>query len=310
MISWEKQRRLAYVARRYYLDDCKQSDIAKELGVSRPLISRMLSEARQLGVVEITIREPGDRGAGLLERLCSASALHGGVLTEDGTDDRMTNCALAEGAAGLLETLHTRRLGIGWGHFIGQLVVWLEENPRPNSLIQEICPLMGNAGVPIRHYHSNENVRLLSQHLGAQPHFLYLPALPESLEEKEVLCSTELYQQICREWARIDTALVNIGNYPSTPDFASVARYGSRLQQAHACGRMLAYYFNQRGELISSDQDFAIQIPLDLLRSCPNVIGVCSANTSLKALQGALNTGTFTHIVARTELVRELLDKM
>ena len=109
MISWEKQRRLAYVARRYYLDDCKQSDIAKELGVSRPLISRMLSEARQLGVVEITIREPGDRGAGLLERLCSASALHGGVLTEDGTDDRMTNCALAEGAAGLLETLHTRR---------------------------------------------------------------------------------------------------------------------------------------------------------------------------------------------------------
>ncbi len=39
-------------------------------------------------------------------------------------------------------------------------------------------------GFPIRNYHSNENVRLLAQYLGARPHFLYLPALPESLDEK------------------------------------------------------------------------------------------------------------------------------
>ena len=51
----EKQKRLAYVARRYYLDDQKHSDIAQELGVSRPLISRMLSEARELGIVEVTV---------------------------------------------------------------------------------------------------------------------------------------------------------------------------------------------------------------------------------------------------------------
>ena len=66
--SLEKQKKLAYVARRYYLEDRKQSDIAQELGVSRPLISRMLSEARELGIVEITIHEPGARTARLLER--------------------------------------------------------------------------------------------------------------------------------------------------------------------------------------------------------------------------------------------------
>lgn len=61
MLSQEKQKKLAYVARRYYLENQRQSDIAKELGVSRPLVSRMLSEARELGVVEITIHEPGAR---------------------------------------------------------------------------------------------------------------------------------------------------------------------------------------------------------------------------------------------------------
>lgn len=61
MLSQEKQKKLAYVARRYYLENQRQSDIAKELGVSRPLVSRMLSEARELGVVEITIHGAGAR---------------------------------------------------------------------------------------------------------------------------------------------------------------------------------------------------------------------------------------------------------
>ena len=50
-LTLEKQRKLAHVAQRYYLEDWKQSDIAQELGVSRPLISRMLREARELAVL-------------------------------------------------------------------------------------------------------------------------------------------------------------------------------------------------------------------------------------------------------------------
>ena len=305
-INLEKQKRLAYVARRYYLEDQKQSDIARELGVSRPLVSRMLSEARELGLVEITVHEPGARAAKLLDRL--SGSVRGGVLVEEGADNDETNRFLSQGAVELLGQLGTRRLGVGWGYLIGQLVTWLERHPQPNSAVTDICPLVGNASIPARNYQSNENVRLMAQQLGAIPHFLYLPALPESLEEKQLLCTTEVYRQIEQQWARLDTALVNIGDYPSSPDFASLVRYGSLLQRHRACGRMLIYYFNEEGALIQSDQDFAVQIPLDTLRRCPNIIGVCSANTSAKALGGALKSGMFTHIVARQELVREWLE--
>ena len=304
-ISQEKQKKLAYVARRYYLEDQKQGDIARELGVSRPLISRMLSEARELGIVEITIHEPWAGAASLLDRLRSAGYIRGGVLVEDGKDDAATNRLLSQGAIELLRQLGTRRLGVGWGYLIGQLVTWLEENPQPGSTVADICPLVGNASIPARNYQSNENVRLMAQQLGAVPHFLYLPALPESLEEKQLLCSTEVYRQTCQQWEQMDTALVNIGNYPSSPDFASLVRYGSLLQQHHACGRMLIYYFNEAGTVIQSEQDFAIQIPMDTLRQCPNIIGVCSANTSARALLGALRTGLLTHVAARSELVKE-----
>ena len=307
-ISQEKQKKLAYVARRYYLENQRQSDIARELGVSRPLISRMLSDARELGVVEITVHDPETRIATLLERLRLSTSIRGGVLVEDGADEDATNQLLSQGAVELLRQLDTRRLGVGWGYLIGQLVTWLEKHPQPDSPVTDICPLVGNANIPARNYQSNENVRLMAQQLGAAPHFLYLPALPEGVEEKQLLCSTEVYRQIHQQWEQLDTALVNIGNYPSSPDFASLVRYGSLLQQYRACGRMLVYYFNKEGTVIQSDQDFASQVPLDTRRQCPRISGGCSANTGAKALLGALRSGVFTHLVARSELVRSLLD--
>ncbi len=117
----EKRRRLAYVARRYYLDDQKQSDIAAELGISRPMVSRLLTEARQLGVVEITVHDPEVKAASLLERLRAGSSIKDGILVEDGSGDASTNQLLSQGAVELLEQLQSRRLGVGWGHLIGQL---------------------------------------------------------------------------------------------------------------------------------------------------------------------------------------------
>ena len=304
----EKRKRLAYVARRYYLDDKRQSDIARELGISRPMVSRLLAEARELGVVEITVHDPETRAARLMERLRGMSSVRGGVLIEDSGDNDDENRRLSEGAVQLLGQLGAKRLGVGWGYLIGQIVSWLEKNPQTDSSVTDICPLVGNASIPARNYQSNENIRLMAQQLGASPHFLYLPALPESIEEKEVLCSTELYRQVYREWEALDTALVNIGDYPSSPDFASLVRYGSLLQERRACGRMLVYYFNEDGYVIESDQDFAIQIPIDVLRRCPNIIGVCSANTSAKAVRGALRSGFFTHIVARSDLIEGVLE--
>lgn len=307
-ISQDKRKRLAYVARRYYLEDQKQSDIARELGVSRPMVSRLLAEARALGVVEITVHDPETRTARLMERLRRMGSVQGGVLIDDGGDSDGANRLLSEGAVQLLWQLGAQRLGVGWGYLIGQIVNWLEQNPQTDSPVTDICPLVGNASIPARNYQSNENIRLMAQQLGAAPHFLYLPALPEGLEEKEVLCSTEVYRQIYRQWETLDTALVNIGDYPSSPDFASLVRYGSLLQEQRACGRMLVYYFNEDGHVIQSEQDFAIQIPVDVLSRCQNIIGVCSANTSAKAVRGALRSGLLTHIVARSDIIEAVFE--
>ncbi|MGL5777027.1 sigma factor-like helix-turn-helix DNA-binding protein, partial [Cetobacterium sp.] len=53
----EKIQRLISIAKLYYLENMTQSEIAKIVGVSRPLISKFLTEARELGLVKIEIND-------------------------------------------------------------------------------------------------------------------------------------------------------------------------------------------------------------------------------------------------------------
>lgn len=71
MIPPEKKiERMVNVARLYYEQNMTQSEIAKELGISRPLVSILLTEARACGIVTITINRVEDLCALAEDRLC------------------------------------------------------------------------------------------------------------------------------------------------------------------------------------------------------------------------------------------------
>ena len=59
--------------------------------------------------------------------------------------------------------------------------------------------------------------------------------------------------------------------------------------------------------IMLGDAELTVAAAAELLKQCPHIVGVCSANTSEKALRGALRSGIFTHIAARAELVKSLL---
>ena len=58
------------VARLYYEQNMTQNEIAKELGISRPLVSILLTEARACGIVTITINRVEGLCALAEDRLC------------------------------------------------------------------------------------------------------------------------------------------------------------------------------------------------------------------------------------------------
>ena len=71
MIPPEKKiERMVNVARLYYEQNMTQNEIAKMLGISRPLVSILLTEARACGVVTITINRVEDLSALAADGFC------------------------------------------------------------------------------------------------------------------------------------------------------------------------------------------------------------------------------------------------
>lgn len=293
-----KLQKLTDMARLYYLQDMTQNEIAKLYGVSRPLISRMLREAKARGIVKIEICPPFDEAAMTAERAKELFGLEEVRAVLDGGNDKVTNEGIADTAVAYLKELHKNSIGIGWGHIIGTLVSRMEKQDPVPGLAYRVCPLIGNSGVGNRNYHSNELVRIFAQQCHGAPEYFYAPFIVTSEQEREIIEELESYQVIKKVWSSLDVALVNIGNYPSVPDFASEARYGDVLRKQKAVGKILNYYLDIKGNVFQSDTDYALQIPLDILRKIPYVVGICSANTSPKALIGALKTGLIHHLVA------------
>lgn len=294
----DKLTKLFNIASLYYEQDKTQNEIAAIYGVSRPLISRMLKEAKELGIVKIELCHPFREDQELLVRLNHLYHIKGGVLIENKSSDSETNKAITSGALDYMKRIRGKRYGIGWGGIIGQLISDMEKRGKEVDIAEYICPLLGNSGVSNRNYHSNELVRIFADRTDAQPEYLYAPALAAAEQELGLIKALENYKTVYDCWNRLDVALVNIGNYPSTPDFASVARYGDTLKKRQAVGRLLNYFFDINGKILASDMDYAVQIPIEILRQTPNVVGIAAANIHPKALLGALRTGIFHHIIA------------
>ena len=76
----KKINKLIEVAKKYYFDGMTQNQIAKELNLSRPLISKYLAEARDVGIVTISIKSPLESDDLVIDLLKNRYGIQGGKL--------------------------------------------------------------------------------------------------------------------------------------------------------------------------------------------------------------------------------------
>lgn len=296
MLSVHERAQLVAAARLYYESNLTQAQIAQRLNVSRPSVSKMLARARELGIVHIEIRAGDEGKADLLQRLQSKYALAGGCVLTDEQD--VMHYLMAE-------TTADKSLALGWGYALGEVVLKAADC---SSYTQNgmVYPLIGKAHFPNKGYHPDELVKIWADACGRSSYMLGCNAFPASEEERAELESRSVYQQLLQQWQSLDAAVVSICGYPAVPDEATATRFGDALEQQKAVGSFLSYYYNQRGEFISGNNDYCMHIPLAQLRRCKKLIGI-GLNAGKKALLGALATGLFTNLVVSEEQAKALL---
>lgn len=304
-----KLKRMVEVARLYYEANNSQNEIARKLNISRPLVSVILSEARESGIVKISIRDVQNTEKDVVDKLSKRFHLSAVITVPEDENDDLTNNRVAQAAYHYCfsKANKGKHLGIGWGQIMGRMGTYADTLEDSEEISGAIFPLVGGINSVTRDYHINELVRVFSLKAGRQPKFLYMPALHDTPDELEFLKKTEAYTLMEEEWECMEQALIAITNFPAYPDLGVKSLYGNALTELKAVGRMLAHYYDVNGRIISPGTDLTLQASVRQLKQT-DVTAICSNQVRPECVIGALRTGTIDRLILPFPLAEKVLN--
>jgi DNA-binding transcriptional regulator LsrR (DeoR family) len=308
----DERELLARIAHRWYLDDRTQTEIAREFGLSRTKIQRLLVRARQAGVVQIHIEAPVGVDLDLEAQLIEAFGLADAIVSPSAADPEIQRAAVARAAAGYLERQLVGGTVVAVSH--GRDIGALPRHFRPPAPIDSVfASAMGGSPTIDLPTNPNEICRALAERSGGRAESLFAPAYVESAEVRDSVHAQEAVSHVLRTAAAADLALVGIGG---TDDNCTMVRSGcldvaeiGRLREQGAVGDVLGNYVDIDGELIASPHSGRlIGLSIDDLRRIPHVVAVVSGAEKPRATLGVLRAGIVDVLIVDEANARTVLD--
>lgn len=305
---------LADVAEMYYLEEKNQAAIAKTIGVTRSMVSRILTEARESGIVEIRIQRPLQLDSDLESELKEKFGLKDVfvVVTSHRSGERLTRTLGNAGAQMLARYLVPKRiLGLAWGTSISATVDAFEtKEPIPVKVVQ----LVGAMGARNMEYDGHDVVARITEKLGGEAYYLNAPYLCQSAEMAKSLLETKSVRETIRVGKKTDIALLGIGT--TSPDYSSfyLAGYVTRhelddLRQAGAIGDVCGLHFDLHGQPACDDFcERLVSIRRTDLLSIPLRLGVAGGEGKANAILGALRSKYVNVLVIDSVTARKVLE--
>ena len=304
---------LAQVASLYYEDGLTQLEISQTLGYSRSSISRLLSEARREGVVEIHVHHPLERSFTLEQRLHGQFGLkEARILQSSGLTYSQMLRRLGSLAARLLETQISERsiLGISWGTALFEVVSALPVMHCPGVRVVQI---IGSATSRDHLVDGPGLARAFARQFGGQYYTLPAPWLVEDKAIRDALLQDRRMREVLDLACQANIALVGIGTVE--PALSSMLRAGyldetqlREVQASGAVGDVCGLQFDNRGELLEIPlAGYAFGVDAATLRNIPLVIGVAGGASKAPAILGALRAGLISALVTDDAAVEAVL---
>lgn len=306
---------LADVAEMYYLEGLNQTQIAERVGVTRSMVSRMLADARQRGIVEFRIHRPLTFDHELGERLQVHFKLKGAwVVVLDGTGHDQVLRQVGAGAANVLaDLLETDSIfGLAWGTFIRATVDAFEiPAPMPNV---RIVQLVGAGDSRIRDYDGHALVGRMTQMIGGEGIYLNAPIMVGDAEGAQSLLESKTIRETIALARNCDLALLGVGS--TQPRYSTFFHSGyfsmedlNKLHKDKAVGNVCGMHFTISGELTSLDfQRRLVTISQDDLFAIENRLGVAGGAGKVEPMLGALRGGYINLLVTDNHAAASLLE--
>jgi DNA-binding transcriptional regulator LsrR (DeoR family) len=311
----DELRLLVKVSRFYYEDGINQDAIKDRLGLSRSKVSRLMAQARELGIVQISVVSPQELHLDLEGHLEERFGLQEALVVESQPGDRqdIVSRAVGHAAAGyLVRALEPHStVGFAWGSTLRYMAAALTTQRFPDV---QLVQIIGGLGQPEAEVHATELCRSVSRSLGCRLTLLPVPGIVADQRTRQALLSDVHVQRAVEAFDRLDLAIVGVG--APTPDSVTM-RDGSIISQAEldellargAVGDIALRYFDADGRCVESEiNDRIIGISLEQLKRGPRVVAVSGGPDKVPAIRAALRGGLIDVLVTDSVTAGKLLE--
>lgn len=305
---------LVKAARMYYEQDLSQDQIATALGVSRSNVSRMLTDARAQGIVQIRIVEHAMRDTALENRLKEVLPIRQVRVARslNSIDEYAAVGALA--AEALSERLRPNStVAISWGATLQSMANAMEASYLPGV---HLVPMVGGMTALSAGASGEDLLRSMAAKMSASASAVLAPAVVSSREARDAFMQEPSVAGVLEQTAQADVAVVGIGSKraSSTMELLHTAGLPDAMYDAlmnDMAGDIAARFYDLAGNEVDHGwSDRIVGIDLAQLRRIPNVIGIAAGQVKAGGVIGAVRGGFITELVVSSScalaIVRQL----
>ncbi len=307
--DWPEQLAVR-VARCYYELGMTQLEIATSLSIGRARVIRLLAEARERGVVSITIHSPLLENEVLIDELRQRyDLLMADVCMSRATDEHALAQQIAAAACLSVRPflIDDITIGLGWGITLQAFATQLKPTARRGVSVAALLGSLTRRSTMTRF----EATTALAARLDAECLYLPAPIVCDSEDSRRVLIEQPMFRNIQKVALKADLALVSIGGL----DSATIRAVGlindrefKRLQKRNAIGNFLGYYIDADGGIIDCAMNRRIiGIPGERFRRIPRRILISGGESKVDAMHAVLAQGFINGLVTDQQTARALL---
>lgn len=309
----EDELLMVRIAELYYDEDKTQDEIGALLKVSRWKVGRLLTQARERGIVRIEIVHPRARRLALERLLVERYGLTETVVVPAPDGDDGTLERVAQAAADYLTALRPvpRTLGVSWGRTLRAVAEAL-----PDGWASGVTVVQLNGGVSLNRRSGGAAglAVTIAQRASGHVSLLPSPAILERVETKQAIESDRTVAAILEEAAYAQAFLFTAGpcdatsahvenGYLSAEDVDELARRG-------AVGDVLGRYVDAEGNIVDSQLDArTVGVALDTLRSAERAIFVTAGRAKHDIARTVVTSGLCSVLVTDETTARALLEE-
>ncbi|PPB49896.1 transcriptional regulator [Arthrobacter pityocampae] len=302
-------------AQMYYLQDLTMNAIARELRTSRSTVSRLLSMARETGLVQIQVNNPSERAPALEQQIRRRFAVEAHVVpVADSVNDSEVLDRVAIQAARTITPLVDSNaiIGVAWGSTLSAVSHHLTRKQTHDSTFVQLNGAGNTQTTGITY--ASEILRRFGQAYGARVEQFPVPAFFDHAETKTAMWEERSVRRILDLQRRMTMAIFGVGSIGAgVPSHVYSGGYLDRedletLDRDEVVGDVATMFFRADG----SHRDILLNRrstgpDLDVLSRVRRRICVVSGESKIDGLRGALAAGLATDLILDEGSARRLL---